>query len=163
MPRKPWPTTENTTCAAAAEQVGSILEQGRRHAEEISRDLLDKAKHDAEAKDISGGCQYPDLAARDHAGRRDSRFRPRRRASAAQSDGRRQHGRQRGPQRVGRVEPPIQFCSSLPATSTSARTSQFNTSFSGAPAQTSPGYFVARGPYGVTLPGAPPRPHVTPI
>jgi F-type H+-transporting ATPase subunit b len=40
--------------AAAAEQVGSILEQGRRHAEEISRDLLDKAKHDAEAEHQRG-------------------------------------------------------------------------------------------------------------
>jgi F-type H+-transporting ATPase subunit b len=36
--------------AAAAEQVGSILEQGRRHAEELSRGLLDKAKKDAEAE-----------------------------------------------------------------------------------------------------------------
>jgi hypothetical protein len=36
---------------------------------------------------------------------------------------------------------------------------QFTTDFSGAPAQSSPGYFV-RGPHGNVLPGAPPRPHV---
>ena len=36
--------------AAAGDQVRSILEQGRRHAEELSRELLEKAKHDAEAE-----------------------------------------------------------------------------------------------------------------
>jgi F-type H+-transporting ATPase subunit b len=36
--------------AAAGDQVRSILEQGRRHAEELSRDLLDKAKQEAEAE-----------------------------------------------------------------------------------------------------------------
>ena len=36
--------------AAAGDQVRSILEQGRRHAEELSREFLEKAKHDAEAE-----------------------------------------------------------------------------------------------------------------
>jgi F-type H+-transporting ATPase subunit b len=36
--------------AAAGEEVRSILEQGRRHAEQLSRELLDKAKHEAEAE-----------------------------------------------------------------------------------------------------------------
>jgi F-type H+-transporting ATPase subunit b len=36
--------------AAAADQVRAILEQGRRRAEELSRELLDKAKQDAEVE-----------------------------------------------------------------------------------------------------------------
>jgi F-type H+-transporting ATPase subunit b len=36
--------------AAAGDQVRSILDQGRRHAEQISREVVDKAKHEAEAE-----------------------------------------------------------------------------------------------------------------
>ena len=48
-PRNRWPTT-NAAWPPPATQVRAILEQGRRHAEQISRELLDKAKHEAQAE-----------------------------------------------------------------------------------------------------------------